>query len=175
LNAVRRAPLLLILCAACAGVSFPDTEPADGDIAPLVPAKRAAKLRQRWLLRRGGTELAFTMYVRVTPPDTVHYVALEDLGGTLAEATNHEVKRSSRAIPERLAAAIAADLRVLLLPTPRYRTVRTKPDGHLAAERDGELRTEGAVYTPRVRITRTRDAPGHLEFEGVYRASVESR
>jgi hypothetical protein len=172
LSAVRAVLLLLLLLAsaACSAVRFPDTVPAEGDVASLIPVARPATLQQRWLLRRGGTELAFTMYVKVTPPDTVHFVALEDLGGTLAEATNHEVKRASRAIPERLAAAIAADLRVLLLPTPPYRTVRTA-DGRLGAERDGELRLEDAVYTWRVRIGR---ADGRLEFQGAYSASVET-
>ena len=130
-----------LLLAACATTPFPAHEPVADERARsallerLVPEPAAATMVQRWILERGGSEFFFTLYLRVSPPDSLRLAVLSDLGGTLAEATASageiEVTRESRLLPGRLVAAVVRDLEPLFLPAEDacYRGVRVAGGG----------------------------------------------
>lgn len=152
----------VLLLAACATAPFPAYEPV-GDaqarralVARLVPEPAAATVVQRWIVERGGSEFFFTLYLRVSPPDTLKMAVLSDLGGTLAEASSTagkvEVIRASRVLHDRFAAALLRDLEPLFLPAgrDRYRLVRVDGEPALYLRRFGQEalfreRPDGAV------------------------------
>ena len=144
-----RGATILFLLAGCS--ALPPFEPVAGEVSP--PRVREGFFRQRWVLDQG----AFTLLVKVARPDTLHVVALDDLGGTLAEATLHEVRRESRAIGARMISAMVADLREIYLPPQSgYRAVRLKKTGEIGLERQGVIRTGSEIWTSR----------GHIRMRG---------
>ena len=81
---MRRWVLVLLLLGSCsARVAFPAMEPVKGDPAALIEqylgTPRVASYQQRWIMERRGTEAVFTLHLRVTPPDSMHMIALADL------------------------------------------------------------------------------------------------
>lgn len=190
-----------LLLAACAATPFPAYEPvADAEAqsalsARLVPEPEAATVVQRWIVERGGSELFFTLYLRVSPPDTLRMAALSDLGGTLAEASSTagtlEVTRDSRLLPGRFAAAVLRDLEPLFLPASRdrYRLVRVDGEAALHLSRFGQeallrerpgggarfhLGAGGRVRTVATVTGRRRPATLRLESEeSGYAATIE--
>lgn len=144
---------------------MPAFEPAEGALP--APEPKSGFFRQRWVMEHG----AFTLLVKVAPPDTLHVVALDDLGGTLAEATLDGAVRESRAISARQIEAIVADLRALYLPGEGHAVVRIKETGERALHRDGVLRTATEVWTHRSHITIRGEK--RFSIEGAYNASVE--
>ena len=127
---------LALFLAACASTRFPAYEPVTDErarsalVERLVPEPASATVVQRWILERGGSEFFFTLYLRVSPPDSLRMAALSDLGGTLAEAASTagevEVTRQSRLLRDRFVAALLRDLEPLFLPAERdrYQLVR---------------------------------------------------
>ena len=138
------ALLLAVLPAACAATPFPAHEPVNDErarsalVERLVPQPAAATVVQRWILERRGSEFFFTLYLRVSPPDSLKIAVLSDLGGTLAEATSAagevEVTRQSRLLRDRVVAALLRDLEPLFLPAApdQYELVRVGDRGELA-------------------------------------------
>ena len=158
--------LPLLLLGGCS--ALPRFEPvvAGGEVSP--PPVHEGFFRQRWVLERG----AFTLLVKVARPNTLHVVALDDLGGTLAEATLREVKRESRGIGAKMISAMVADLALLYLPPQTgYEVVRLTGTGRTALHRQGVVRTGETIWTGRgvIRIRGERS----FEIDGPYRASVE--
>ena len=162
-----RGATILILLAGCS--ALPPFEPVASDGSPPPPPVREGFFRQRWVLDQGS----FTLLVKVARPDTVHAVALDDLGTTLAEATLHSVKRESRAIDARMISAMVADLALIYLPPQSgYRAVRLKKTGELGLHRQGVVRTRTEIWTSRSHI-RIKGGKS-FEIDGRrYRASVE--
>jgi len=162
-----RGATILILLAGCS--ALPPFEPVAGDHGPPPPPPvREGFFRQRWVLDQG----AFTLLVKVARPDTVHAVALDDLGTTLAEATLHEVKRESRAIDAAMISAMVADLRLIYLPPQSgYQAVRLKKTGEPGLHRQGVIRTRTEIWTSRSHI-RIKGGKS-FEIDGAYHASVE--
>jgi hypothetical protein len=173
-----RLPVLLL--AACS--SLPAVEP--GDALPYVPAARAAAWQQRWIVDRRGTDVVFTLLLRVEPPDGLHFVALGDFGGTLAEGTQDAIARDSRVLPGPLATAIRDVLAALYLPPPRrdLRAVRIRESGQAAALAPGrkELWSADGLWTraAHVRITGWSGEPrwpARFDVTGSVHATVEVR
>jgi len=176
--------LSALLLAACSSVSLPEVEPAEAGVMPYVPVARAASWQQRWIVDRGGTDVVFTLHLRVDPPDRLHFVALGDFGGTLAEVTLEEVVRDSRALPGPTARAIRDILRALYLPPPpgELHPVRIKENGEAAAWAPDrlELWSADVLWTRAARV-RVRGWsgdprwPARYEISGSVRATVEAR
>lgn len=173
-----RLPVLLL--AACS--SLPAVEP--GDALPYVPVARAATWQQRWIVDRGGTEVVFTLLLRVAPPHELHFVALGDFGGTLAEATQDGIARDSRVVPRATATAIRDVLSALYLPPPgsELRAVRIREGGQAAAWAPGrrELWSADGLWTRRARVRVTGWGgeprwPTRYEISGSVHATVEAR
>ena len=176
--------LSALLLAACSTVSLPEVEPAEAGVMPYVPVARAASWQQRWIVDRGGTDVAFTLHLRVEPPDGLHFVALGDFGGTLAAVTLERVVRDSRAVPAPTAKAIRDILRALYLPPPQgeLRPVRIKATGKAAAWAPDrrELWSADGLWTraARVRVSSWSGDPrwpARYELSGSVRATVEAR
>jgi len=107
----RLIPLLL---ASCAGIAPPAHTPVDR--APTAAEERgrptaATEARQeRWILRRGNTEIVFTLFVEFDPD--LQFAALDDFGGVLADSSGAH----SRALPRSLAERIGQLLRAKYAP-----------------------------------------------------------
>jgi hypothetical protein len=177
---MARLPVLLL--AACSTVSLPEVEP--GEAMPYVPVARAATWQQRWIVDRAGTEIVFTLLLRVEPPLELHFVALGDFGGTLAEGTLKKVTRDSRAVPAATATAIRDVLSALYLPPARadLRAVRIKESGEAGAWAPGrrELWSADGLWTraARVRVHGWSGEPrwpARYDVSGSVHATVEAR
>ena len=177
--------LLLCTCACSARITFPPMEPGPkGGVIPFVypigPWK--GTFEQRWILERGGTEAVFTVYLKVTPPNGMHMIAVGDLGTTLCEATLTEIKQESRLFPGELAQQILRDIRPLFQPFPygAYQVVIVEGEHGLYRE-DGDERVlwrKSGVLTTNAKISvkRWNDATAALiEISGKYNATVETR
>ena len=183
-----RLASLALLLAACASARLPAVEePAPGavvDAAAILPSSREALYQQRWILDRAGTEIVFTLVVETGGPDGLRFLALDDLGATLAAGTSDAVTRTSRALPGGLAAAIGDTLRVVHEPpdAASLRPVRLRGSGEagLLDADSGSLWTADAAWTRglAVRVLRWNGGerwPERFEVSGRLDASVEVR
>ena len=186
---MRRSALLFVfaLGACSARVAFPPMEPVKGDPAALleqyVGEARAATYEQRWIVERHGTEGVFTLYLKVAPPDSMHMVALDDLGSTLCEVTLDRVVSESRYFPGDLGQQILRDLKPFFLPAQggEYRLVRAEGKLGLYREEDGEreLWRRGKVLLTEAEVSVKRwhgdKYPAAMTIRGRYHATVEIR
>ena len=112
---VRLLPLLPLLLVSCAGISAPDYADLDRPPTAEEQATRPMAVREarqeRWILRRGSTEIVFTLLIEFE--DGLRFVALDDLGSVLADSMG----RHSRALPQSLVARMGALLRAMYQAT----------------------------------------------------------
>ena len=159
---VRLLPLLLV---SCAGISPPDhtglgREPTAEEESRRPKAVREAR-QERWILRRGSTEIVFTLLIEFE--DELRFVALDDLGRVLADSMG----RHSRALPEMLVARMTALLRALYEPADLRPVLVGTSVGWKGA---GVLWVGTTLYTEGMRVERL--APKRYEVGGALSATV---
>lgn len=145
---------LLVVLVACASSRPPQFEDLPPDVAPatgeILPAARSALYQERWIVDRSGSEIVFTLVVEVDGAGDFRFLALDDLGVTLAAGTGDTVTRTSRALPGPLVEALQDVLRALHAPPERapLRPVRLRESGEegLWDEPTGSLWTADAVW-----------------------------
>jgi hypothetical protein len=163
-------PLLLLV--ACSGIRMPKFDAILESQAPPAPEARAQMVQQRWLLPRGGIDLAFTLYVEVQPPNDLQFVALDDFGTTMAQGSATAVTDASRAVPTSIADRIRTLLVALYLPGDRH-AVRVRASG-VAGWHDltrNSLRTATELHVDGMRA-KFEDDGGGMVIEGALEARV---
>ena len=114
---MRLIALCVLLACGCRSIPFPQTEPrpATDHAWHLRPQLRRAVGRA--VLLRGESQFDFTLLVKFdSAANLLHVAGVEDLGGTLLQAScsatgEVDVVRSSRLIPERFVEELALVLR----------------------------------------------------------------
>jgi len=155
----RLVPLVLV---SCAGIGPPPHVALDRDLTAAERSTRPTAWpiprQERWILRRGATEIVFTLLV-----EAEGYVAMDDFGGVLADSTG----QSSRAIPRSLADRMAQLIGAMSRP------------GDLAPVRVGEnlgwhapgiLWTGDELFVDGIRVEFT--SPKRYEVSGSLSATV---
>ena len=147
IRTAKSAAIPFLLLVSCAGIGIPRFDAIlDSQVAP-APIAREQMVQQRWLLPRGGIDLAFTLYVEVQPPSDLQFVALDDFGITLAQGNATAVTDASRALPESIADRMRTLLVALYLPGDRH-GVRVRASGDVGWHdlTRNSLRTTTAFY-----------------------------
>ena len=159
--------LLPLLLASCAGIAPPAHEvlarapTAEEERAR--PQRDAAARRERWILRRGSTEIVFTLLVEFE--DGVQFVALDDLGSVLADSGG----RHSQALPAAIAQRIGRLLRVKYAPTD-LRPARVGASADLGWAEPGVVWIGDEMYTDGMRVRTL--GPRRYEVDGSLTATV---
>jgi len=162
----RLLPLLPLLLASCAGIAPPaylalDREPTAAEERAR-PRPATEPRQERWILRRGDTEIVFTLLVEFESGE-VRFVALDDLGGVLADSAGRE----SRVLPARTAERIGKLLRAKYAPrNPQVVLVGSRTGW---AE-PGALWVGDELYVAGMLVRRL--GPQRYEVEGALTATV---
>jgi len=159
----RLVPLLL---ASCAGITPPPHDAIDR--APTVaeestrPRAATEPRQERWILLRGKTEIVFTLLIAFED-DGIQFVALDDLGGVMADSDG----RDSRALPRSIADRIGSLLRAKYAP----RNPRLVQIGSRTGWADGDALWSGEeLYVAGMRVRQL--SPQRYEIEGALTATV---
>jgi len=158
----RLLPLLLL---SCAGISPPahtglGRSPTAEEQSTRPEAVREAR-QERWILRRGSTEIVFTLLIEFE--DGLQFAALDDLGSVLADSAG----RSSRALSESLVARLAALLRAMYQPADLRPVLVENGVGWAGA---GVLWVGTTLYTEGMRVQHL--GPNRYEVSGALSATV---
>ncbi len=159
---IRLLPLLLL---SCAGISSPahtdlGREPTAEEQRSRPNAVREAR-QERWILRRGSTEIVFTLLIEFE--DELRFVALDDLGSVLADSMG----RHSRALPESLVARMTTLLRAMYQPADLRPVLVENRVGWAGA---GVLWVGTTLYTRGMRVERL--GPNRYDIDGALSATV---
>lgn len=164
---MRGAPILVLL-AACAGIAPPHAEPLGR--APSAaeeaarPRRRAGTHQERWILRRGDTDVVFTLMIEIADgTGAPRFVALDDFGGVLADGEG----RDSRALPARVVERIRAAVSARYAPGEADPVRVGDATGWRSA---AALHVGREIYAGGLRITAV--ATDRWEIEGALRATV---
>ena len=158
--------LLPLLLASCAGIAPPsyttlDRAPTQAE-AHARPRPTTEPRQERWILLRGKTEIVFTLLVQFES-DGVQFVALDDLGGVLADSDGRE----SRVLPKGIAERIGRLLRAKYAPrTTQLIQVESRTGW---AESDA-VWIEDELYVAGLRVRQL--SPQRYEVEGALTATV---
>jgi len=110
--------LCLVFAIGCRSAPFPATQPAASEVTYAWHLPTLSRAVGRALLLRGETQFDFTLLAKFdAATDQLHVAGLEDLGGTLLQAScsasgEVDVVRASRLVPERFVEQLALVLRV---------------------------------------------------------------
>jgi len=158
----RLLPLVLV---SCAGIAPPAHVPLDraptADEERTRPRAETEPRRERWILRRGESEIVFTLLIEFE--GGMRFAALDDFGGVLADGRGAH----SRAIPASVAKRIGHLLAARY--TPRNpQPVRVGSTTGWAEP--GVLWTANELYTDGMRVRSL--GPNRYEVEGALTATV---
>jgi len=128
------------------------------------PRWRPGTHQERWILRRGDTDIVFTLMIEVTgAADAPRFVALDDFGGVLADGEG----RASRVLPARLVERIRAAVAARYAPGDVDPVRVGDATGWRSA---AALHVGREIYAGGLRITAV--ATDRWEIEGALRATV---